>query len=41
MQDHVNSTIRDVNPQQIILHVGTNDIKRERITSQIVKSIDD
>ena len=27
MQDHVKPTIRDINPQQIILHVGTNDLK--------------
>ena len=41
MQDHVKPTIRDINPQQIILHVGTNDLKRERTTSQIAKSIID
>ena len=30
MQDHVNPTIRDINPKQIILRVGTNDLKTER-----------
>ena len=39
MQDHVKPTIRDINPQQIILHVGTNDLKTERTDSQIAKSI--
>ena len=29
MQDHVKPTIRDVNPQQIILHVAINDLKTE------------
>ena len=29
MQDHVKPTIRDINPQQIILHIGTNDLKTE------------
>ena len=29
MQDHVKRTIRDINPQQIILHVGTNNLKTE------------
>ena len=41
MQDHVKPTIRDINPQQIILHVGTNDLKTERTASQIAKSIID
>ena len=40
-QDHVKPTIRDINPQQIILHVGTNDLKTERTASQIAKSITD
>ena len=40
VQDHVKS-IRDKNPQQIILHVGTNDLKTERATSEIAKSIID
>ena len=41
MQDHVKPTIQDINPQQIILHVGTNDLKTERAASQIAKSIID
>ena len=41
MQDHVKPTIWDINPQQIILHVGTNDLKTERTASQIAKSIID
>ena len=41
MQDHVKPTIRDRNPQQIILQVGTNDLKTERTASQIAKSIID
>ena len=41
MQDHVKPTIRDRNPQQIILHVGTNDLKTERTASQITKCIID
>ena len=41
MQDHVKSTIRDINPQQIILHVGTNDLKTERTASQIAESMID
>ena len=30
MQDHVKPTIRDINLKQIILRVGTNDLKTER-----------
>ena len=41
MQDHVKPTIRDINPQQVILHVGTNNLKTERTASQIAKSIID
>ena len=41
MQDHVKSTVRDINPQQIILYVGTNDLKTERTASQIAESIID
>ena len=39
IQDHFKPTIRDINPQQIILHVGNNDLKTERTDSQIAKSI--
>ena len=38
MHDHVNPTIRDIDPQQIILHVGTNDLKTEGTASQIAKA---
>ena len=41
IQDHVKSTVRNINPQQIILHVGTNDLKTERTASQIAESIID
>ena len=41
MQDHVKPTIRDINSQQVILHVGTNDLKTERTAVQIAKSITD
>ena len=41
MQDHVKSTVRDINPQQIILYVGTNDLKTELTASQIAESIID
>ena len=39
MHDHVKLTIRDVNPDHIILHCGTNDLNSERTASQIVRSI--
>ena len=41
MQDHANPTIRGINPQQIILYVGTNDLKEEQTASQTAKSIID
>ena len=41
MQDHVKPNIRDINPKQIILHVGTNDLKTERTASQIAESMID
>ena len=41
MQDHVKLAIRDTYPQQIILHVGTNNLKAEQTASQIAKSIID
>ena len=41
MQDHVKPTVRDINTQQIILHVGTNDLKTERTASQIAETIID
>ena len=30
MHDHVKPTIRDVNPDHVILHCGTNDLNSER-----------
>ena len=39
MQNHVKPTIRDINPHQIILHVGTDHLKTERTARQIAKSI--
>ena len=39
MHDHVKPTIRDVNPDHVILHCGTNDLNSERTASQIARSI--
>ena len=39
MQDHVKPTIRDFNPEHIIIHVGTNDLNSEKTASQIANSI--
>ena len=39
MHDHVKSTVRDFNPDYIILHCGNNDLNSERTASQIVRSI--
>ena len=39
MNDHVKPTLRDFNPEHIILHVGTNDLSTKRTASQIVKSV--
>ena len=39
MHDHVKPTIRDVNPDHIILHCGTNDLNSEQTASQIARSI--
>ena len=41
MKDYVKPTLRDFNPEHIILHVGTNDLNSERTASQIAKSIID
>ena len=41
LQDHFKPTIRDVNPQQIILQLGTNDLQTEQTVRQITKSIID
>ena len=39
MYDHAKPTIRELNPDHIILHVGTNDLNTEKAASQISKSI--
>ena len=39
MYDHAKPTIRELNPEDIILHVGTNDLNSEKSASQISKSI--
>ena len=39
MHDHAKPRIRETNPKHIILHVGTNDLKSEKIASQIANSI--
>ena len=38
MTDHVKPTLRDINPDHIILHAGTNDLRTENIASQIAKA---
>ena len=39
MQDHVKPTVRDFNPDHIILHCETNDLNSERTANEIAKSI--
>ena len=39
MHDHVKPTVRDFNPDHIILHYGTNDLNFEQTASQIAGSI--
>ena len=41
MTDHVKPTLRDINPDNIILHAGTNDLRTENTASQIAKAIID
>ena len=41
MYDHVKPTIREFNPNHIILHVGTNELKSSKTASQISKSVID
>ena len=38
MTDHVKPTLRDINPDHIILHAGTNDLRMENTDSQIAKA---
>ena len=39
MVNHVKPTLRDDKPDHIILHAGTNDLRAEKTSSQIAKSI--
>ena len=39
MNDHAKPTMRDFDPEHIILHVGTNDLNSERTASQIANSV--
>ena len=38
MTDHVKPTLRDKNPDHIVLHAGTNDLRTENTASQIAKA---
>ena len=38
MTDHVKPTLRDINPDHIILHAGTNNLRTENTASQIAKT---
>ena len=38
MTDHVKPTLRDMSPDHIILHAGTNDLRSENKASQISKA---
>ena len=39
--DHVKPTIQEFNPNHIILHVGTNELKSSKTASQISTSVID
>ena len=39
MHDHVKPTVRDFDPDHIILHCGTNDLNSDRTSSQIAREI--
>ena len=41
MHDHVKPTVRDFDPDHIILHRGTNDLNSDRTSSQIAREIID
>ena len=41
MYDHAKPTIREFNPNHIILHVGTNELKSSKTASQISRSVID
>ena len=38
MTDHVKPTLRDINPDHIVLDAGTNDLRTKNKASQIAKS---
>ena len=38
MTDHVKPTLRDINPDHIVLHADTNDLRTENTASQIAKA---
>ena len=38
MTDHVKTTLQEINPDYIILHASTNDLKTEKRASQIAKA---
>ena len=38
MTDHVKPTLQEINPDYIILHAGTNDLRTEKRASQIAKA---
>ena len=38
MTDHVKPTLQDINPDHIILHADTNDLRTENTASQIAKA---
>ena len=38
MTDHVKPTLRDINPDHIIVHASTNDLRTENTASQIAKA---
>ena len=41
MTDHVKPTLRDINPDHIVLHAGINDLRTENTASQIAKATTD
>ena len=41
MLDHVRPTLRDINPDHIVLHAGTNDLRTENRFSQTAKATTD
>ena len=41
MYDHVKPTLRDINPDHIVLHAGTNDLRSEKKACQISEATTD